>query len=51
MITLDPQTGAAEPRILAEVVRHLDGALGVYGLPQKAGQLRVGQTVRLLSPF
>lgn len=51
MITLDPQTGAAEPRILAEVVRNLDGALGVYGLPQKAGTLHVGQTVRLLPPF
>lgn len=51
MITLDPRTGAAEPRVLAEVVRNLDGALGVYGLPQKAGTLRVGQTVRLLSPL
>ena len=51
MITLDPQTGAADPRILAEVVRNLGGALGIYGLPQKVGTLHVGQTVRLLSPF
>ena len=49
MITLDPRTSSAEPRVLAEVVRHLDGALGVYGLPQKAGTLRVGQTVRRVS--
>ena len=49
MITLDPRTISAEPRVLAEVVRHLDGALGVYGLPQKAGTLRVGQTVRRVS--
>ena len=49
MITLDPQTGVAEPRILAEVVRNIDGALGVYGLPQKIGRLRVGQNVHLLA--
>lgn len=48
MITLDPLTGAAEPRVLAEVVRSRDGQLGVYGLPQRLGTLRVGQVVHLL---
>ncbi|HEU5347523.1 MAG TPA: MOSC N-terminal beta barrel domain-containing protein [Ktedonobacterales bacterium] len=48
MITLDPQTAAAEPRVLAEVVRSRGSQLGVYGLPQRLGALRVGQTVHLL---
>lgn len=48
MITLDPQTGVAEPRVLAEVVRSCGGQLGVYGLPQRLGSLRVGQVVHLL---
>lgn len=48
MITLDPQTGAAEPRVLEEVVRSRNGQLGVYGLPQRLGTLHVGQTVHLL---
>ncbi len=48
MITLDPETAMAEPRILAEVVRSRDSQLGVYGLPQRRGILRVGQPVALL---
>ena len=48
MITLDPETTAAEPRILEAVVRRRDGELGVYGLPLRLGVLRVGQVVRLL---
>lgn len=48
MITLDPQTALAEPRILEHVVRALGGQLGIYGLPQRLGRVRVGQTVRLL---
>ena len=47
MITLDPETATAEPRILEEVVRSRDGELGVYGLPQRMGVLRVGQLVYL----
>ncbi|HET8906352.1 MAG TPA: MOSC N-terminal beta barrel domain-containing protein [Ktedonobacterales bacterium] len=49
MITLDPQTATAEPRVLEEVVRTRGGNLGVYGLPLRLGMLRVGQTVRLMS--
>lgn len=48
MITLDPQTGEAEPRVLEEVVRSRGSQLGVYGLPRRLGTLRVGQSVRLL---
>ena len=48
MITLDPETGVAEPRILEEVVRARDSRAGVYGLPQRRGMLRVGQPVYLL---
>lgn len=48
MITLDPTTALAEPRVLEEVVRARDSLLGVYGLPQRRGTLRVGQPVSLL---
>lgn len=48
MITLDPETAVAAPRVLEEVVRSRDGQLGVYGLPQRLGTLRVGQRVYLL---
>lgn len=48
MITLDPQTALAEPRILEHVVRALGGQLGVYGLPQRLGVLRVGNPVYVL---
>lgn len=48
MITLDPRTGAAEPRVLQEVVQSRDGFLGVYGVPQQLGTVRVGQIVRLV---
>jgi MOSC domain-containing protein len=48
MITLDPETAIAEPRILEEVVRSRDSQAGVYGLPQRRGMLRVGQPVSLL---
>jgi uncharacterized protein YcbX len=47
MITLDPETSQADPRVLAEVVRSRDSLLGVYGLPQRRGMLRVGQNVSL----
>lgn len=47
MITLDPETAAAEPRVLAEVVQSRHGELGVYGLPTRLGTLRVGQPVFL----
>jgi uncharacterized protein YcbX len=49
MITLDPETGLAEPRVLREVVATRDGCLGVYGVPLRLGTLRVGQAVRLLA--
>jgi len=49
MITLDPETTLAEPRVLSEVVRTRDGCLGIYGAPTRLGMLRVGQEVRLLA--
>jgi uncharacterized protein len=47
MITLDPHTSQAEPRVLEEVMRSREGQLGVYGLPLRLGTVRVGQTVYL----
>lgn len=49
MITLDPETTVAEPRVLSEVVRTREGCLGIYGVPTRIGMLRVGQAVRLLA--
>lgn len=49
MITLDPETARAEPRVLDEVVRSRDECAGVYCLPVRLGVIRVGQPVRLIS--
>ncbi len=49
MITLDPETTVAEPRVLSEVVQTRDGCLGIYGSLTRVGMLCVGQAVRLLA--
>ena len=49
MITIDPETGALEPRVLREVVQTRQEGAGIYGTPEKAGILRVGMPVRLLA--
>ena len=48
MITLDPDTAQAEPRILEEVIRSRDECAGVYCIPARLGMIRVGQPLRLL---
>lgn len=48
MITLDPETAQAEPRVLEEVIRSRDECAGVYCIPARLGAIRVGQPVRLL---
>jgi uncharacterized protein len=47
MITLDPETAEAEPRVLDEVIRSREECAGVYASPDRLGTLRIGQTVRL----
>lgn len=47
MITLDPETAQAEPRVLEEVMRSRDECAGVYCVPTRLGTIRVGQPVRL----
>jgi MOSC domain-containing protein len=48
MITLDPDTAQAEPRVLEEVIRSRDECAGVYCIPARLGAIHVGQSVRLL---
>jgi MOSC domain-containing protein len=48
MITLDPDTARAEPRILEEVIRSRDECAGVYCIPARLGMIRLGQPIRLL---
>lgn len=48
MITLDPDTARAEPRVLEEVTRSRDECAGVYCIPARLGTIRIGQPVRLL---
>ena len=47
MITLDPETGAPFPEVLAAVARLHDNRAGVYGVVLTAGPIRQGDTVRL----
>ena len=48
MITLDPDTAAASPKILRRVARFHDGKAGVYGAVLVEGMVRPGDELRLL---
>jgi MOSC domain-containing protein len=48
MITLDPDTGAANPEVLRKVVQSHDGTAGVYGAVLVEGSVRKGDAVELL---
>ena len=48
MITLDPETGAANPEFLEKVTQAHDGMAGVYGAVLVEGTLRQGDAVALL---
>lgn len=48
MITLNPTTGSADPRVLAEVARNRQECAGVYGSALQLGRLAVGQEVRVV---
>jgi hypothetical protein len=48
VITLDLETGAANPEFLHKVTQAHDGMAGVYGAVLVEGTLRQGDTVALL---
>ncbi len=49
MITLDPETGESEPKVLRPVAQDHDGKAGVYGAVLVEGVVRRGDPVELLS--
>jgi hypothetical protein len=48
MITLDPDTGESDPRVLRTVAKAHDGMAGVYGAVLVEGVVRKGDPVELL---
>jgi uncharacterized protein YcbX len=48
MITLDPETGQANPEVMRRVARAHDGKAGVYGVVLVEGTIRAGDPVKLL---
>ena len=49
MINLDPDTAAADPRIMKTVVRLNDNCAGVYATVVRTGEIKVGQAVTLIT--
>lgn len=47
LVTIDPHTGAKEPRILRTVVQHFGNAYGIYAGPARPGLIRLGDVVRV----
>lgn len=50
MVNLDPETGAADPRVLRAVVRARENDAGVYGVVVRTGPIRTGDPVFLSPP-
>jgi MOSC domain-containing protein YiiM len=48
MITLDPDTAAADPEVLRRVARGHDGTAGVYGAVLAEGTIRAEDPVEIL---
>jgi len=47
MTTVDPDTLEVDPSVLKDIVRRFDGRLGLNAEVERAGQIRVGDLVRL----
>jgi uncharacterized protein len=47
VVTIDPETGAKEPRVLRTVAQAFGNAYGIYSTPARPGLIRVGDPVRL----
>ncbi len=50
IVSLDPDTAAADPTLLRHLARHHAGRLGIYALVERPGTLRVGDPVWRCSP-
>lgn len=48
LITIDPDTGAKEPRVLRTVAQAFGNAYGLYGTPARPGLIRLGDPVRVV---
>lgn len=47
LVTIDPATGAKEPKILRTVAQHFGNAYGIYAGPARPGLIRLGDAVWL----
>jgi uncharacterized protein YcbX len=48
IVTIDPVTGAKEPRVLRTVAQGFGNAYGIYAGPARPGLIRIGDAVRLV---
>jgi uncharacterized protein len=48
LVTIDPETGAKDPRILRTVAQQFGNAYGVYASPARPGLIRAGDPVRVV---
>jgi uncharacterized protein len=48
MITIDPETGQTEPRVLRHVTKAHDGMAGVYAAVLIEGVVRQGDQIHLI---
>ena len=48
IVTIDPDTGAREPRVLRTVAQAFGNAYGIYASPARPGLIRVGDAVRIV---
>ncbi|MGK6355146.1 MOSC domain-containing protein [Sphingomonas sp. DT-207] len=48
MITIDPDTGAKDPRVLRTVAQRFGNHYGLYATPARPGLIRVGDAVRVV---
>ncbi|WP_404339010.1 MOSC domain-containing protein [Sphingomonas sp. MMS12-HWE2-04] len=48
LITIDPETGAKEPRVLRTIAQQFGNAYGLYGTAARPGLIRLGDAVRVV---
>ncbi|MDV3456383.1 MOSC domain-containing protein [Sphingomonas sp. HF-S4] len=48
LVTIDPDTGAKEPRVLRTIAREFGNTYGVYASPSRPGLIREGDPVRVV---
>lgn len=48
IVTIDPETGAKEPRVLRTVAQDFGACYGIYAGPARPGLIRVGDMVRVV---